>query len=829
MTSRRAVLSLLLGCAIAPVSLAAPGVAQQQPPSFRVLRAPTTAVAQRPIVDAALREIVPPPSIASRQRAPSLTLRAAPDSQTIRSLQVTRQLQLSQVRAAPLIQLGNTRVDMAPVLANQRALFNIADRLRSQPQIADVLADDTQFYEVQQGLIVRNFIRYRVKPGACTDAGRAALLSRAGVGCATPLSPSARAAAFANPRDPHYIADPWKRAAALSSAASKSATIDAELTKQVADIRASLANPTKRGAYDSELGPAESARLATLSDDQLKAEIVNSGDIAVEQTLFVPKLAPAGPVKLLRAPPLFGVAAGAPPAPAAPTPAPPPPPTAKPDPVAHTPIEERIVLTGFTLGRDYEWKQRIEKTIKMCLIGCKHTYYAEVYAGFSYGFGLRFPIQIDGVYDYQNGAARLTTNVAPIDGNVAQYAATGLPSGQLFGGKELVAQVSGHAGAGYDLPFIPNESVDIPIGFDLTDYLTGDFAHGQVKAPLPGAANPPKLEKIFDSIDLIGGAANFGVLGAQVFPAVKIELTSDKLTLNLHDFVNNSDTRFNGGQQVTMLGVDHADQSSRFSIGDPIYNLGFLLTPGLDARLFVDIAVWSHNWDFPVWFPQFAVELPPGGADFGCHAGTVCSRGYRYSPTMHEEASAAEIGFESDLQKWGQAFDAKWLPECVDDTCRLGIKFVRQGTIYSGRHKYAANNNVTMTDMLGDIAEAQSQAKQLVDEAQQRQTATAAKSFGVLIQAVWSKQCSDKICLDKVAGIVKFEVLEMNAQQKLHPDMSTTEILGQVGKIYAPIYQKEIDASKARAAAAAAAAPPAVKTMRAPSPVMRVRPMVIQH
>ncbi|MGL4312539.1 MAG: hypothetical protein ACRCSO_00985, partial [Sphingomonas sp.] len=670
----------------------------------------------------------------------------------------------------------------------------------------------------QQGLVIRNFIRYRIKPGACTDGVRSAQLARAGTSCATPLPSSARAAAFANPRDPHYVADPAKRAQIVADAASKAALADAELTKQVADIRASLANPAKRVEIDNQLGSGESARLTALSDDQLKAEIVNSGDTAIEQTLFVPKAPSATRVGLSHVPTQFGIAQGTPPAPAPPAPPPAPPsPTAKPDPVAHTPIDQRIFLTGFTIGRDYEWKERIEKTIKLCLIGCKHTYFAEVYAGFNYAFGLRFPIQVNGVYDYENGAARLTTNIVPIDGNDQQYAQTGLPASQIFAGKELVAQIGGHAGAGYDLPIIPDASVDIPIGIDLTDYLTGDFAKGQIKAPAPGAPNPPKMEKIFDTLDLIGGAANFGVLGAQVFPAVKIELKSDKLTLGLHDFVNNSDVRVAGGGQVTPLAVDPTDHSSRFSLGDPVYNLGFLLTPGLDARLFVDIAVWSNSWDFPVWFPQLAVELPPGGADFGCHAGTICSRGYRYSPTSHEEGSTGEIGLESDLQKWGVDFDATWLSQCLDDTCRLGIKFVRQGTILRGRQKFLANNNITLADLQGDFAEAQGEAKTLIDEAQQRHTATAAKSFGVLIQAIWSKQCSDKICLDKVAGIVKFEMLEMNARQKQNPDLSTTDILQQVGKIYTPIYEKEIDASKARATAAAAV-PPAVKSTRLPAP-----------
>lgn len=810
MTKRSFGLRMALVCA---GMTALPAAAQQNPTPRPVLRVPNPAPVRlqpRPIQrvpQVQQREIVPPAEVSTRQTRPSVTLRAGPDSATIRSLRVKRQMPLAQVRAAPVFALGRARVNMAPVLGNQRALFNVAQRMREQPALTEVLADDTQFYEIDQGLIIRSFLTYRIKPGVCSGPSARGVQARTGVSCATAYTDASRAAAFANPRDPHYVADARRRGAAVAEARAKSAVVDAELNKQVADIRASLADPARRGGFVTELGAAEAARLATLTDDQLKSEIVNSGETSIEQTMFVPgvdkgdtlTLSPAA-LQLMgkhttlawsQMPPLS----------------------------VNKQLEQRIFLTGFTLGRDYEWKQRVETTIKMCLVGCKKTYFAEVFAGFGYGFGLRFPIQLGGTYDYQAGAAKVTTTFSPINGNEAQYAATGLAGDKLFGGKELVAQVTAHAGAAFNLPFVGSNSIDVPIKLDFTEYLGGDFANGQFTPPAPGAANPPKMEKIFDTLDLIGGRANFGILGAQVFPAVRVELTSDSLTFKLHDFIRNSDTLLSSSGQVTTLGVDPNDKSSRFSIGDPAYNLGFTITPGINARLFIDIAVWSHNWDLPVWFPQLAITLPPDGVTFGCHEGTVCSRNYRYSPTGQSESDGASGAFELELETWGNNFDAKWLPECSDETCQIGIRFVRLGTILSARQKHNANGSLTMASFAGSFAQAESQAKELVTDSQIRQTQKASNSFGILAQAVWSKRCSDKICLDKVKGITAFYVLEINAQQKQHPEKSTQQILGEVGKKFAPVYQAEIDASKARAAAAEAAAKPPLKLV--PQPTIR--------
>ena len=831
---------LLLSAAVFTAVPLAPALAQNSPPPVfriqRVLAAPQATQPAAPrAADAIQTEIVPPPEVQTRADADSVVLKSGSSAATVRSLPVRRQMPLAQVRAAPVLMVGATKMDLAPTLANPKALFNVAQRIRERPNLAEVLVDDTKVYEIDQGLVIRSFLNYRVRPGVCADARRTALVST-GLNCATQLTVQARDAAFANRNDPHYV-PPRMRAAAIAKANENAAQIEQDLAQSVGEVRAMLADPARRGEFDAQMGPGSADRLAGLSDDQLKAEIVNSGETAVEQTFFIPKLDRVHPElsqkyptrnqlhpKPATTPPMLlgglkmapqGINPAILGAIAATQPVP-----------TNTPIPERIFLTGFTLGKAYEWNQRVEKTIKTCLVSCKKTYYAEVFAGFNYGFGLRFPIRLGGTYTFKpetagsGKSASVKTDFVPVNGNEQQYLDTGLPADKLFGGKELVAQVGAHAGAGYKLPIIGSDSIDIAVGVDFTEDLPGDFDLGQFTPPAPGSNDNPKAEKVFYDLDLIGGRANFGAIGAQVFPAVRVELTSDKLTFTLRDLVSNQETLLTTSGQVTKLAIEKGDQS-RFSIGDPKYNLAFLITPGLTARLFVDLALWSQNWDFPVWFPQLALKLPPDGAEFGCHDGTECSRQYAVSPAGLTTKAGPQAGLPTDLDNWGAGLDAKYIPQCADEVCRIGVRFVRQGTIYSALHKWDANNALTLANFSADLQKADFDARQLVDEAQLRQTRKASDSFGILYQEVWSKRCSDKICMDKVKGIIAFHRAEINAQQKLNPDKGTNEILSEVGKKFVPIYQAEIDASKARAAAEqAAAAKRAVR--QTPMPVMKV-------
>lgn len=750
-------------------------------PPVRIMRPPTPTVAQR--------EITPPAAVSTRAISNSVTLRSGPYSTMIKSLRVIRQVPLAQLRSSPALMLGNVRVNMAPVLSNPRALFNVAQRIRSQPKLAEVVADDTQAYEVDQGLIIRSFMTYRIKPGVCSDQNRRSALAQSGVSCATNLSGQARAAAFANPKDVYYVADPAERAKAVADAESKSALLDAELTANVAKLRASLANQAARAQFDAEHGAGEASRIAALTDDQLKAELVNTGSTSVEQTAFIPNSDRVDTMSRR-------ATAAKPPADE----------QAKPDVDVTTPLNPHIFLTGFTMGRNYEWKERVEKEIGWCPVYCK-TYYAEAYVTFSYALGLRFPIRLEGNYQYhQSGTvetASVTPVFTPINGNAADYASTGLPDGPnglVYEGKEIVAQMKASAGAGYDLPGAPANGVAFAVEKDFTEYLTGDFTNGQFAPPAPGAANLPKMTKTFDTIDLLGERANFGILAVRAFPALKLELKSDSLTLNFRDMRNPPGMRISSGQKVDLI-VQNPNHSSQFNIGDPVYNASFLITPGIDARLSLNIAVWRHSWDWFLWFPQLEIKLPPNGANFGCHAETVCSRTYTFTPTSQSDTAGPEKQYPEGIETWGYSFDGRWMSECPDETCRFGLRFIRQGTIYTAGHKYDANNNITLNDLGALFAQADKEAQGIVNEGQARQTVKASKSYATLMLAIWSSRCSDSLCYKNIKGIIFFAQGEMNAMQAQNPDMSTSEVLAKAGKKFVPSLQAEVDASKARVAA----------------------------
>ena len=309
-------------------------------------------------------------------------------------------------------------------------------------------------------------------------------------------------------------------------------------------------------------------------------------------------------------------------------------------------IDREIYLTGFTLGRAHEWRRRVSITVAWCLLGCKRTYYVEPYAGFSYGFGLRLPVRMDGTwrYKHQNGQeqAFFVPSFQPINASTQQYAAAGLPAAQRFDGQELVAEAQAYAGLAYKLTGNWHGNISASVGADLTDRLPAPFTHGQFTPPAPGSTTPPIVRTITE-VDMIAGRASFGVAGAKIHPAVKMELFSNGLGFKLRDHVANKVTPMTQSNKPYALAVNDAHYS-RFTVSDPVYNLGFQMTPGLVGRVYVDISVWSHNWDWPVWFPQLKVQLPPGGVDFTCHWNTVCGHQYKLRADHWRPAPRANTG-----------------------------------------------------------------------------------------------------------------------------------------------------------------------------------------
>ncbi len=817
----------------------------------------------RPVVSAP--EIKPPPTVRVQAPSKSVVLGPGAHSENIKMLTVKRQFDVSQLRANPVIMLGKNKVNLASVFNNRSALPNVATRLRAMPQLAEVMNEHMQVVEVEQGLIVRHYMSYRLKPGTCSDPVRRASLSSSGVRCAAKITDETRAAAFATKGDAHYIADPRLRAMTIADAKKKSGAMRQHVANNLTKLRAALNNPAERAKIDSLRGAGESARLSKLSDDELKAEVINSGVTQIEHVAFVPN---PDKVYTIQTGNLYlrgaGITAVKPtiagqiflntPLLAAPTP------VTTPD----RPLDQQIFLTGFTLGNDYEWSQRIEKTVSWCFVGCDETYYAEAHAGFNYGFGLRFPIQVNGTYHYQAATkgkpeqASVTTDFVPILGTHDNFAATGLEESKIFDGKEFVAQFGAHVGASFHLPDVamalmgllpgtasipPDNDTcdgtiyagarnDLCLGYDFTEQLLPPFKDGRFTPPAP---NQPDLtvNQPFP-FDLLGGRANFGIIGVQVFPAVQIGLHSDslKFTLTDNNNITNPDTPLTSTHLTTNLKLD-GNHTSNFTIKNPVYNLGLDVTPGIDAHAFIDIEVWSDSWDWFIWLPQLTIHLPPGGKDFACHDGTHCSRDYSFTPTSQKSTEGAEACskpdtpacFNSDLDNWSKGFDAQWLPQCIDDTCKVGLKLVRLGVVLSANQQHEADLEQNKADpklKFSDVTDksslqgapynsptyqAQVQARTLIQESQGRKTADELEANRDFILAIWSAKCSDKLCFDNVAAITKHEQVDVGVRHALAPDdpnNSVFKLFAKVSKEYGnKQLQAEIDASTARAAAAA--------------------------
>ena len=570
------------------------------------------------------------PVVAAPAIPNTLLVQSANPLTTIQALPVQQELSLSQIQSTRALKLGSSTIDLSAMLKNRDALPNIAKRLEASPSAVSVKAVNVNAYVVPQGLIVRSFLNYQIKPGACSDAARRRQIEQAGVSCATKLGESQKIAGYSDPNSARFVADPAQRAEVIAKARQDWAEQDAETATQVANFRAILANPTERQKVAAEIGAAETARLESLGDDALAGELISSAETKVEDVMFIPKEdeVDKGSRTMIADYRRLGVEAAALNLPV----------------VENQPINKVVFLTGFTLGRQYEWSKRIEKTIKWCWVGCAVTYYAGARAGFSYGFGLRFPIVLDGTYksvtDSTSQRGYLTATMTPVDGTPAQYASAGLASTQIFNGQEFVAELKASAGYDYKLPLIGEDHRTLSVGYDLADKLPAPYTHGQFTPPAPGTTSG-EIPFVFDQIDLLMGYGNWGAAGVLVHPAVKVGLHSDALRMTVHDNVGGTDQEIVNGKRLP-LAIDSTGKSS-FWIGSPVYNLGFIVTPGVNAHAFIDVGVWSDSWDFPVWFPDIAITLPPGGVDFACHSGTICRRDYAYTASSRPDISGTAV------------------------------------------------------------------------------------------------------------------------------------------------------------------------------------------
>ncbi|MXO87652.1 hypothetical protein [Alteraurantiacibacter aestuarii] len=673
-------------------------------------------------IEAPATQIVPPADVESYDDPESVTLKAGTTGDLIRSLEIRRSFSVEELRRNPEIQIGPVRANMRPVLQNPDAPVNLASRLRQRSALVTDVHDSMDVMEASGGLIIRQFLTYRMLPRSCSDSRNRQELARAGASCFTRMSEQERTAARANPASARYVSGTTIPLGNRTLGARREAEA-AEIATDMASLRAMLRDPAQRATIEREIGAEDAARYARLTDEELEAELVNTAVIQLEETMFVPSAEQMRPIFLQR--PGFTIAT---------------PGVAARDFFLPQPIEvvdaehaipDRIFLTGFTVNRSHEWRKRVSVTINWCVVSCKKTYYVEMNAGFDYGFGLRLPIEVGGTYSYNrtgnNEQAHFTATIAPVNGSAADFSSTALPADQLFNGQELVAEVGARAGFGYKVPAMGTGSVGFSVTHDFTDGLPSPFTNGQFAPPAPGQASPPSAEQVFRNIDLIGGRANFWFVGARIHPSVKLGLTSDRLEMLLTDNLAGTQMHITRPGQRFDLAVDPISHASSFTIAEPTYNLGFTLTPGITVNAFVDVKAWSKDWDWDIWFPQLSLTLPPGGHDFGCHAETICSRSYNYSPDVQQE-EAAQASLPSDplqamIVQWQREFLAEWQPRCPYQEvkfCEVAVNWVSQKYGYRMTEAIpeAFGQDVINLDML-NAPEARSMFESLKHQARQ--------------------------------------------------------------------------------------------------------------
>lgn len=113
--------------------------------------------------------IARPTEFQNKGIANSITLRGENHSITMQKLKVLRQYDFVNLRTNPIVVLNGTKLNFEPMLANPTALSNIARKLRTLPKQVDVSKDMTTVSEVDQGLVIRSTIRYRVRSGQCEN------------------------------------------------------------------------------------------------------------------------------------------------------------------------------------------------------------------------------------------------------------------------------------------------------------------------------------------------------------------------------------------------------------------------------------------------------------------------------------------------------------------------------------------------------------------------------------------------------------------------------------------------------------------------------------
>jgi hypothetical protein len=304
------------------------------------------------------------------------------------------------------------------------------------------------------------------------------------------------------------------------------------------------------------------------------------------------------------------------------------------------------LITGFTWDKDEKWS----KTKRTCVgLGdwCSR-YWITAYYQYSFVFGLRIPLLLEvessNVREDDEGThtGEVTFNLTPFNGDSDDYAAAGMPDGQIYSGREALASLchrGGGCGAGLkgDLPG-PNPYLPYRVHVEEINLLHKAFSRGLIRE---GEINPPDVgaEQMLGvkeiDFDLMGEMVSLGVVGAEILPLLRLDMGGQSKTLGIS---YGRDTECAGSPQHSFRWDGTGDKTNAFTIYEnsrdaflykPSYTFDLTLKLGLEPALWVDFGIWDDRWSFSrIWLP-WGISTPDYTLDahrYNDVANTHCGR-----------------------------------------------------------------------------------------------------------------------------------------------------------------------------------------------------------
>jgi hypothetical protein len=183
-----------------------------------------------------------------------------------------------------------------------------------------------------------------------------------------------------------------------------------------------------------------------------------------------------------------------------------------------------------------------------------------------------------------------------------------------------------------------------------------------------------------------------------------------------------------------------------------------------------------------------------------------CASAVQIAAHKAGQIAKADADYKSGIESWSKKVDGTWLDQCLDNTCRGGVKMIKLNTTLALKQDHAKSPDTPWSFATVRLTAAEAQMQTAVDESKQRSadtnkniTKNASEGWELIMVAKWSKECLDDLCKQKVVGTAKLMKLETNLRQKKYPEKSALAIQGEVGRDFVKIFEGHVEESKKRA------------------------------